>query len=338
MLRAHTAKDGNIARNGTRATLLAFTCRRTAVFTHTTRSAMRNILVLLNARAGTLLDLDADEVRALVARELGKDDRKVEVHLLSGQNLVRAIRQSGRGPHDTVIVGGGDGSVNLAVRSLEGAGKTLGILPLGTLNLLAHDIGMPMELEAALAALDEARPHTVDLARLNGKLFHTISGLGFFSQMARARETARRWRLWRFLAVAIAAVLALQRSGRMHLDVTIDGKPHTFHAFAALVSANRFTGPGWRRARLDEGLLEIHIAEERGALSMLKAGADMVTDNWRGNPGIVSLTGRSITVTRPNRARSWVSTDGELDREELPLAYEIVPKALDILIPPRPPE
>lgn len=299
---------------------------------------MRNILVLLNARAGTLLDRDAEQVRALIARELGGNGRQVEVHLLSGPNLVRAIRQSGRGPHDTVIVGGGDGSVNLAVRSLRGAGKTLGILPLGTLNLLAHDIGMPMELEAALAALGEARPHAIDLASLNGELFHTISGLGFFSQMARARETARRWKLWRFLAVAIAAGLALRRSGRMHLDVTIDGKPHSFHAFAALVSVNRFTGPGWRRARLDENLMEIHIAEERGALSMLKAGADMVTDNWRGNLGIVSLTGRSITLTRPNRARSWVSTDGELDRQKLPLDYAIVPRALTVLMPPRPPQ
>jgi len=299
---------------------------------------MRHILVLLNARAGAMLDRDAGQVRALVARELGGNGHEVEVRLLGGQDLVEAIRRSGSGPHDTVVIGGGDGSVNLAVRSLDGSGKMLGILPLGTLNLLAHDIGMPMGLEAALAALGEARPQSIDLARLNGRLFHTVSGLGFFSQMARARETARRWKLWRFFAVAIAAFLALRRSGRMHLDVTIDGKRHSFHAFAALVSVNRFTGPGWRRGRLDEGLLEVHIAEDRGALAMLKAGADMMTDNWRGNPGIVGLSGLTISITRLNRARSWVSTDGELDREFMPLDYRIEPKALTVLVPPRPPE
>ncbi|MDQ0509564.1 diacylglycerol/lipid kinase family protein [Ancylobacter amanitiformis] len=298
---------------------------------------MRHVLVLLNARAGTLLDRNAEEVRTLVAHALGDERRKVEVHLLSGKNLVRGIRESARGPHDTVIVGGGDGSVNLAARSLHDTDKVLGILPLGTLNLLAHDIGMPMELEAALEALGAARPARVDLATLNGRPFHTISGMGFFSQMARAREVARKWRLWRFFAVAIAAILALRRTGRMHLDVTVDGTAHSFRAFAALVSVNRFTGPGWRRARLDEGLLEIHIAEDRGARSLLKAGADMVTDNWRENPGIVSLSGTSITVARRRRARSWVSTDGELDRETMPLEYRVIPATLTLLMPPRQP-
>lgn len=299
---------------------------------------MRHLLVLLNARAGTLLDRDAEEVRTLVEQALEGAGRKVEVHLLSGKNLVRAIRESGRGDHDTVIVGGGDGSVSLAARSLEGTGKTLGILPLGTLNLLARDLGMPTDIEAALAALDEAQARTIDLASLSGRPFHTISGMGFFSQMARARETARQWKLWRFLAVAIAAIYALRRSGRFDLDVTVDGTEHRFSAFAALLSVNRFSGPGWRRGRLDEGVLELHVAEDRGALALLKAGADMVTDSWRGNPGIVSLTGRHMVLRRPNRNRVWVSTDGELGRETVPLDYRIMPGALKVLVPPAPAE
>jgi diacylglycerol kinase family enzyme len=295
---------------------------------------MAQLLVLLNANAGTLLDRDAEEVRRHIADALDGGGRTVEVRLLRGKELVKAIRASGSGEHDTVIVGGGDGSVSLAVQSLEGSGKTLGILPLGTLNLLATDLGMPRDLDAALAALSDARVGEIDLATLNGRRFHTISGMGFFSQMARARETARRWKLWRFFAVAIAAVFALRRSGRFDLDVTVDGTDHHFQAFAALASINRFTGPGWRRGRLDEGVLELHVAEDRGGLALLKAGADMVTDNWRDNPGIISLTGREIVLRRANRARVWVSTDGELGREDMPLTYRIVPRGLKVLIPP----
>lgn len=296
---------------------------------------MRQILVLLNANAGTLLDRDAEQVRALVADELGNGDSKVDVHLLRGKQLVKAIRESGKGPHDTVIIGGGDGSVSLAVSSLDGSGKTLGILPLGTLNLLARDIGMPTDLEQAMAALGDAHAEPVDIATLNGRPFHTISGMGFFSQMARARETARRWGLWRFFAVAIAAVYALRRTGRFELEVTVDGVTQSYRAFAVLISVNRFVGPGWRRAQLDEGQLEIHIAEDRGGLAKLKAGADMVADTWRDNPGIVSLTGREITLRRAGRRRTWVSTDGELDRETMPLEYRIVPRRLSVLFPPK---
>ncbi|MBS7541777.1 diacylglycerol/lipid kinase family protein [Ancylobacter oerskovii] len=299
---------------------------------------MRHVLVLLNAKAGTLQHRDGEAVCREVVERLSRDGREVEVRLLAGEPLLRAIRASGRGPHDTVIVGGGDGSVSLAARCHENSGKALGILPLGTMNLLARDIGMPTDLGAALDALDTARPHRIDMGTLNGRRFHTISGFGFFSQMARARETARRWGLGRFFAVPIAAFLALRRTGRIHIDVEVDGRQRHFAAFSALITVNRFTGPGWHRGHLDDGLLEVHIAEDRGALARLKAGADMVTDSWRDNPGIISLTGRDIVIRRGGRRRTWVSTDGELARERLPLHYRVMPQALELLIPETTPQ
>lgn len=293
---------------------------------------MHRILVLINADAGTVLDQGPDKVGALVEQELGGQGREIELRLLKSRKLLDAIREADEGPHDTVIVGGGDGSVRLAAATLGRSDKTLGILPLGTMNLLARDIGMPLDLTEALHALDRAEPKKVDLATLNGQTFHTISGMGFFSQMARAREAARHWKLWRFFVVTIAAILALRRSGRFTLDVEVDGETRRFDAFAALVTVNRFSGPGWHRTRLSDGILEVHVAEERGALAKLKAGADMVTDSWRGNPGIVSVTGRRI-VLRRRRSRGWVSTDGELAREKMPLVYEVMPGALTLLVP-----
>lgn len=298
---------------------------------------MQHILVLLNADAGTLLDRDAAQIRTLVEHGFGGGNRKVEVQLLSAKKLAHAIGEAGKGPHDTVIIGGGDGSVSLAIRSLHGSDKVLGILPLGTMNLLARDMGVPLVLDQAVAALANGEPAAIDLATLNGQLLHTISGLGFFSQMARAREAARHWHLWRFFAVLIAALIALRRMGRFHLQVTVDGETRDFDAFAALVTVNRFSGPGWSRSRLDEGVLEVHIAEDRGALAKLKAGADMMTDSWRDNPGIITLTGRKIVLERRARRRVWVSTDGELGREDLPLSYHILPGALKALLP-RPPD
>lgn len=296
---------------------------------------MQHILVLLNADAGTLLDRDAEQMRGLVERGFGGDGRTVDVQLLRSKKLTRAIEEAGRGPHDTVIIGGGDGSVSLAIRSLHASGKVLGILPLGTMNLLARDMGVPLALDQAIAALADAEPTAIDLATLNGQLLHTLSGIGFFSQMARAREAARHWHLWRFFVVLIAAITAMRRMGRFHLHVRVDGRSHHFDAFAALVTVNRFSGPGWSRGRLDEGVLEVHVAEDRGALAKLRAGADMVTDSWRNNPGIITLAGSEIVLNRPTRGRSWVSTDGELGREELPLIYKIMPGALKVLLPRR---
>jgi diacylglycerol kinase family enzyme len=292
---------------------------------------MRRVLALLNARAGTLMDRDGGDVRAEVARALAAPGRQVDVRLTRGRGLARAIDAAGPVDYDTIVIGGGDGSVSYAVRRFAGSDTALGVLPLGTMNLLARDLGMPAQLDAALAALAAAQPRRIDLARLNGRPFHTLSGAGFFSQMARAREETRNLPS-RALRVAVAAVRAFGRVGRFSLDLDIDGMPQTIDAFAVLVTNNRF-GPDWRRTTLDGGELEIHVAEDRGALGKLRTGADLLTGTWRDNPGVHSFPARTITIAT-SRPRVWVSTDGELARVGAPLHYELMPRALSVLAPP----
>lgn len=289
---------------------------------------MPRTLVLLNARAGTLLDRGADQVR----RDLeGLRGEQVELQLLRPRQLTRAIAAAAQGPHDTVIVGGGDGSVSCAVNALAGSDKVLGVLPLGTMNLLARDLGMPTDLGAAAAALATATPRRIDLAGLNGRAFHSLSGLGFFSQMARAREEVRGHPLGRLASVGLAALRALRRAGRFDLEISVDGRVERVDALAVLVTNNRFNRE-WRRPQLDAGVLELHIAEDAGAMGLLKASADLLTGGWRDNPGIRSIVARELTISHLRR-RTWAATDGELAREHVPLRYTVAPRALTVLAP-----
>jgi diacylglycerol kinase family enzyme len=292
---------------------------------------MRKVLVVLNSRAGALLPLDATEVKREVVKGLAQRGRTIEVVLARGARIARAIDRGAEGDHDTVVVGGGDGSASYATQRLAGTDKVLGVLPLGTLNLLARDIGMPASLDDALSALSAAEPRAVDLGLLNGRPFHTLSGVGFFSQMARAREETRDIP-GKLLRTAAAALRALPRSGRFTLDIVVDGRPRQIDSYAVLVTVNCFAGDEWRRARLNAGTLEVHIAENQGALAKLKAGADLLTGNWRGNPGIHSWQAQQVSIATPRR-RAWVSTDGELMRERIPLVYAIQPRGLRLLVP-----
>ena len=292
---------------------------------------MRKVFVVLNARAGALLDRDPADVSREVEAALQADGSKVEIVLERGRGIVRAIERGVAGGYDTLIVGGGDGSMSCAADRLAGKTTALGVLPLGTLNLLARDLGMPVELPEALAALAAARPRQIDLAALNGRRFHSISGLGFFSQMARAREEARDLP-GRLLRLGAAAFRAFTRTGHFTLAFEIDGKTRTMDAYAALVTCNRFGGEDWRRAALDGGVLEIHIAEEEGALARLKAGADVLAGGWRDNDGIHSYTAKHVRIESPRR-RAWVATDGELTREQMPLDFTVEPGALTVLSP-----
>jgi len=292
---------------------------------------MRKVLVVLNSRAGTLLTRDPVAAKRAVQDRLSQSGRQVEVVLAKGRGIRQAIDRGVAGDYDTVVVGGGDGSVSYASRHLAGRDKVLGVLPLGTLNLFARDIGMPADLDEAVAALNSAQAQPVDVGTLNGRPFHTLSGVGFFAQMARAREETRDIP-GKLVRTAAAVVRAFGRTDAFAVDLDVDGATRSIQTYALLVTVNYFRGDDWRRSSLRDGTLEIHIAEDQGALAKLKAGADLATGGWRDNPGIHSYQAHKISIAR-TKMHTWAATDGELSRERVPMTYEIRPAALNLLIP-----
>ncbi len=292
---------------------------------------MRRMLVVLNADAGAVRDLGAEQGRRQGDDALTTPEMDVEVRVLSGDELTATIRAAPAYGFDTVVVGAGDGTVSYAASVYAGTGMVLGVLPLGTMNLLAHDIGLPRDLPGALAALRAAQPRQVDVGRVNGRAFHGVSGLGFFSQMAMERERVRSTR-GRIAGWMIALMKAAWRAGRFAIEIEVEGRRQPIHAYAVLVTVNAFDAPGWRRSRLDRGHLEVMVAEDRGTLAKLKVGADVLTDAWRANPGIHTFTAEKVTI-HARRRRAWVATDGEVTREDMPLRYALAPAALTLLVP-----
>lgn len=293
---------------------------------------MSDTLVLLNARAGALIDAGAARVRDTLASSLKERSERVEIRLVRPGSLKDEILRAAQSDISTLIVGGGDGSANCAAHALAGSSKTLGVLPFGTMNLFARDLGMPANIETAIEAIGDARPRRIDLARVNGRYFHSLSGLGFFSQMARAREEVRGHKLGRLVGVGIAALRALHRTAPFSLDIRTESRREHVEALAVLITNNRF-GNDWRRPKLDEGVMEIHIVEHAGALSKLKASANLLTGTWRNDDdtdGIRSIVARHVAIGR-RRRRTFATTDGELRREYIPMRYEMRPGALTVL-------
>ncbi|MFG1314328.1 diacylglycerol/lipid kinase family protein [Xanthobacter autotrophicus] len=293
---------------------------------------MRRMRVVLNAKAGTVHDMGPERVRAIVDEALTRPGTDVDVVVAHGEAMARAISSAARDGYDTVVVGAGDGTVSYAASVFANTEVTLGVLPLGTMNMLAYDIGLPRDLPGALDALLAARPMQVDVGLLNGRAFHGVSGVGFFSQMALAREQLRAQR-GRVLGWFMALGKAVARSGRMSIEVEVAGVREPIEAYAALVTVNAFDAPGWHRSRLDGGLLEVLVAEDRGTLARLKTGAEVLVNAWRDKPGIHAFQARRVTI-HARRERAWVATDGEVERERVPLRYAIAPGALKLLVPP----
>ncbi len=288
--------------------------------------------VIVNRRAGTVLAKGRSRIRAEIADAFAANGRSARIVFAAPHAIRDAIREAAEDESALPVVAGGDGTVSAAIDILAGTGRPLGILSLGTLNLFGRDLGIDGTLKQQIDALAAAEPMDVDLGRLNGSYFHSVSGTGFFAIMARERQRARtRFPRAKLLGFAFAAVRSTARLRRFDLTLDIDGEEIKREAMAVLVTNNRFAGGTWRRERLDGGVLQIHLMHPGALGARLRIGWDVIRGRWEQNPAIETFDAEKITISLRKRKRVTVATDGELDRLRGPLRYEITPRALRVL-------
>lgn len=293
-------------------------------------------VAIVNAEASVVLEAGPQIIEGVASRfrDSGHD---LELQLVEPKEIEAALKAAAARPEiEAVIVGGGDGSQSLAASLLAGTGKALGVLPLGTMNLLARDLDMPFDLIAAVDALAHAQVETIDLGDLNGHTFHSLAGLGFLARMARERQRARgdipfaRW-----LAFGLAFCRAISRMDRMSLEIETESGKLVRRCSAVLVTNNIYREAEWIRSRMSDGLLEVHIVRGWTWLPLVKAGFDVMLGRWRQMGRIESILARDIVIT-PRRRRVAVSIDGEVVHERSPLRFSVRRAALKVLRPSAP--
>ncbi len=290
------------------------------------------VIVVVNRRAGEVLQAGEERFRSEIMAGFSRAGLSADVRLVNPRQLNEAIGEAARATPAALIVAGGDGTLNRLLPHLVDVDLPIGVIPLGTWNLLARDLGLagtPQEVIERLARLEVGR---VDLAAVNGNLFHTNAGLGFLAMMAREREQARRRFPW---SKAFSFAVAAFRTFIFHRPVTVlvelDGKPVEFQAAGVLVTNNRFSGTPWHRERLDEGLLEIHMLQAGGMFARLRALRAALNGTWRDLPDLKSIVAQKLTLRRRGRFRSTIALDGEVYRVSNPVAFESRPTALTLI-------
>src|SRR3954469_14604574 len=177
--------------------------------------------VLLNRHGGALA-LDpglAETAREALAR-VGID---TEVELLSGGDYAVRCKAIAERGDPLVIVGGGDGSISAAAAALVGSETKLGILPFGTLNHFARDLGIPTRLDEAARLIASGSERRVDIGEMSGRVFINNSAIGLYPLMVVDRDLQRK-RLGRSkrLAMAVAAVRTLVRFCHQRLTLAVN--------------------------------------------------------------------------------------------------------------------
>jgi len=293
---------------------------------------VKRAVTIINAGGGSV-DEDAEgRVRAALA-EAGIDSDVAVLAATAIEQHVTAALDSGVW---LVIAAGGDGTVGTIAGILAGTDTALGILPLGTLNHFARDVGIPADLDEAAALLAMGREQKVDVAEVNGKIFINNSAIGLYPMMVLDRDAQQR-RLGRskWLALIVASARTLARFGHQRLRLTVNGRPAPADTPLLFVGNNDYRlelPDAGSRDSLNDGRLCVLVMRSTGRAGFLAATARALFGRTRGND-MVRLDGVTTLRVESRRSVLPVAIDGETKHMKPPLDYRIRPGALKVIAP-----
>ncbi len=298
------------------------------------------LAVVVNRDGGTVLRLGASQLGARLAAAFAGAGADAELLFVPGSEMDATLREAREralgGELDGVVVGGGDGSVSGAAGMLAGTGVPLGVLPLGTLNHFAKDLGMPADPAAAAALIARSAPRAVDVGEVNGRVFVNNSVLGIYPYMVADRERRRSLHgLGKWTAMSLAFLRMLARFPRRRLTLVFAGSRLPVRTPSLLVGVNAYDPQLFaiRRPDLDRGELFVVVAKHASPLGFawfaFRAAFRGLTEE--DDFDLVKLHDLEV---RARTSRLPVACDGELLRLRPPLRYRIRPGALLVLAPP----
>lgn len=292
------------------------------------------IPVIVNRGAGTVVSqkLDEETFRG-VFREAGAE---ADVRLLPGDEIEKAARDAVEKGAEVVVAGGGDGTIRCVASVLVGGDVPLGVLPVGTLNHFARDLGIPNDLAEAARVAVTGRPQSLDVGEVSGEIFINNSILGFYPPVVRVRDWQRqRLDRGKWLATVTAAFKVLPKLPSLHVRLKSDGLEIDHKTRFVFIGNNEYEFNAFTygaRSRFDSGSLYVYVDKSRSRLGLLA----------------VALLGLVRDVKRTDRFDRWqlpeltiethkkalpVYLDGEVIVMQPPLRYQTRPLALRVLLP-----
>ena len=295
-----------------------------------------NVLLILNERAGSV-NGDKDAVTASAVQEAFRTaGMNVQPRTTPSAKLCETLQDAVAAKPDVIVIGGGDGSVSAAAHLLADTPIALGVLPLGTLNHFAHDLGLPANWRDAVTALAHGKCRSVDLGEVNGRTFINNCSIGSYAEAVRKRDALRRWRgLGKWWAMTLATIAVFRRLRRLRLSIEAKGKTTPLRAPFVVVANNRYSGrvlDHSMRPQLDEGRLWIYTTRAGRHGDILRFAWQSLLREIDRVDGLEKI-GVTEAIIRHDYGRLPIALDGELVDLSSPLRLRIRRGALRVLAP-----
>ena len=291
--------------------------------------------------------MSGEDIIAFVNREAGTADGACEalekaggfrVERIPPTELAGRIRRAVESGAQRVLVAGGDGSIATAAGVIRGRACELAILPGGTLNHLAQDLGLPTDLDEAARVASGTTTRCIDVGEVNGRIFLNTSSVGAYVTYVRTRERLER-RLGYWLASFVAGLRILARLRRFRVTIEIDGVEREY------ISSLVFVGVGERELkmptlgkRVPDGKRGLHVivVQSRSAGRMLALAFAAVARGVRHasrTPDMQSFIVDRVRIEpRTGVVAGRIAIDGEIVSMSPPLDYRLVREGLKVVV------
>ncbi len=296
----------------------------------------RVVALVLNGQAGALLG--QDDAGGQLREKLAASGAEVRVVAPDAGTLPERMALAVQAGADCVVVAGGDGSVACAAALLAGSEVSLGVIPCGTMNLLAKDLRIdPADHDGAIDVVVRGETRTIDVGEVGGHVFLCASMLGTPARLSRHREAGRQRGngLFAWAGFGWAAVRALARNRSMHVVLRADGRVMRRRTPSITVTVNRLddeTARLFGRADLSGGELGVYLVRRSSAWRQLWLLVRTVVGGRLRDPEIEFFATRALEVVSRDAAMH-VLVDGELRLIKPPLCYRVRPGALRVITP-----
>ncbi len=291
----------------------------------------------MNCGAGSVEGEEIASQRSEITEAFSAAGAGADVAFVPGHDIDRALTEAIAAHPDAVVVAGGDGTLGTAAAVLRDGDVPLGILPLGTFNHFAKDLGMPLDVGEAAAAIVAGEVRRVDVAEVNGRCFVNNSSIGLYPILVAHRDEIRERRGWGKVRAAPGALWHVVRRFPLRRLTVVAGsyrcRSRTPFVF---VGNNRYEiGPSGvgERTSVTGGELCLYVARAASRWKLLRMAATAVLMGATKVPDLDEQCSDEITVDAHGH-RVEVALDGEVTTLRSPLRYRTHPASLPVMFTP----
>jgi len=295
---------------------------------------MKTLRVIVNRKGGAAAKM-GDALVAELEKGFATTGAAVAIDAVDGKEIPGAIADAAK--TGRVVVAGGDGTAAGAAQILAGTDTELALIPLGTLNHLARDLGLPNALDQAAAVAVSGHPIRIDVGEVNGRVFVNNASIGLYPLMVRKREGLRRAKGWpKWLSTVPAAWAALERLPHHRLRLDWGKGERTIVTPLLFVGNNDYSldrGEVGKRERLTGGKLAVYAVARRRRASLLWFAVRALAGRAERDLDFETLGDCETLTVRSAGGSVEIALDGELTRLDSPLEFRIRAGALTVLTP-----